>query len=64
MFRSLTWLALLLCALLAAPARAELRIDINRGTTEPIPIAIPDFAGSTPESTKMGHDVVEVINND
>jgi len=33
-----------LCAL-AAPARAELHIDITRGKVEPMPIAIPAFGG-------------------
>ncbi len=51
------------CLSIVTPAQAELRIDINRGTTEPIPIAIPEFAGSTAESTKMGSDLVRVINN-
>ena len=66
MFRSLFTRVVLLVALCLSavvPAQAELRIDINRGTTEPIPIAIPEFAGSTPESTKMGSDLVQVINN-
>lgn len=52
-----------LCLSAVVPAQAELRIDINRGTTDPIPVAIPEFAGSTPESSKMGKDLVEVINN-
>ncbi len=66
MIRHFTALLLTLCTslLLAAPARAELRIDINRFTTEPIPIAIPNFAGGTPEASKMGSDLVEVISND
>jgi len=34
-------------AALAAPARAELHIDITRGKIEPLPIAIPNFAGSS-----------------
>lgn len=66
MFSSLLTRLLVLVALglsFAVPAQAELRIDINRGTTEPIPIAIPEFAGSTPESSKMGSDLVRVINN-
>lgn len=66
MFQSLLTRLLVLVALglsFAAPAQAELRIDINRFTTEPIPIAIPEFAGSTPESSKMGKDLVQVINN-
>ncbi|WP_422610594.1 Tol-Pal system beta propeller repeat protein TolB [Pararhodospirillum photometricum] len=47
-----------------APARAELVIDITRGVTEPMPIAIPDFGGSDAQSTGMGRDVAGVIAND
>jgi TolB protein len=47
----------------SVPAAAELRVDINKGTAEPIPIAIPEFAGSTPEAAKMGSDIVQVVNN-
>jgi TolB protein len=32
--------------LLALPARADLRLDITRGQVEPLPIAIPVFAGA------------------
>ena len=31
------------------PARAELRIDITSGKVEPMPIAIPAFAGGGSE---------------
>ncbi|MEJ0061823.1 MAG: Tol-Pal system beta propeller repeat protein TolB [Alphaproteobacteria bacterium] len=50
-------------ALMAAPARAELRIDITRGTVEPIPIALPVFAGSTAEAAQVGRDMAKVIEN-
>lgn len=46
-----------------APAHAELHIDIRTGTVEPIPIAIPEFAGSTPEAAQMGRDIVQVVSN-
>lgn len=48
----------------APAARAELSINIDRFTSEPIPIAIPDFAGATPDAAQMGRDLVRVINND
>ena len=32
---------------LAAPASAQLRVDITRGHLEPLPIAVPDFFGDT-----------------
>jgi TolB protein len=36
---------LVLPALLTAPARAELVIDLRKGTFQPMPIAVADFAG-------------------
>ncbi|MHB1204119.1 MAG: Tol-Pal system beta propeller repeat protein TolB [Rhodospirillaceae bacterium] len=48
----------------SAGARAEVRIDITRGRVEPMPIAIPVFAGSTPESQQIGRDVAAVITAD
>ena len=43
------------------PARAELRIDITRGQVEPLPIAIADFYGTTPETTELGARLAAVI---
>jgi TolB protein len=57
------FLLLLGLASFTLPAQAELRVDINRGTVEPIPIAIPDFTGSSAEASKVGRDLVRVINN-
>ena len=48
----------------AAGARAEVRIDITRGRVEPMPIAIPSFPGTTPESTQVGKDAAAVITAD
>ncbi|MGB4102054.1 MAG: Tol-Pal system beta propeller repeat protein TolB [Alphaproteobacteria bacterium] len=61
LFKVMFFAAIMLVTTL--PARAELRIDITRGTVEPIPIAIPDFAGSNSEAAQMGRDLVRVINN-
>lgn len=47
--------------LAAAPANAELRIDVNRGKVDPMPIAIPDFVGSNPADNELGKNMVEVI---
>ena len=51
--------------LLLRPGRAaaELRIDITRGKVEPMPIAIPDFAGGG-GGGGIGHDIAQVISND
>lgn len=61
-----TWLALaaLLLLLAPAPASAELRIDITRGKVEPMPIAIPAFAGGGGEEGKVGSDLAQVISAD
>ncbi|MBN9543187.1 MAG: Tol-Pal system protein TolB, partial [Alphaproteobacteria bacterium] len=40
------------------------RIDINRGTVDPIPIAIPDFTADTSHERVIGRQMAEVIAND
>ncbi|SBV97003.1 Protein TolB [uncultured Alphaproteobacteria bacterium] len=51
-------------ALLAQPARAELRIDITRGNVDPIPIAIPAFGGDDDRAAKFGADLAGVLQAD
>jgi TolB protein len=56
---------IVLCALLMlstefTPARAALQIRVDQGVTEPIPIAIPDFIGATPQ----GRDIAGVVRAD
>lgn len=46
-------LVLAFCALAIAPARAVVEIDINRGTVEPLPVAIPSFLGAGDLPAKM-----------
>ena len=43
------------------PARAELRIDITRGTVEPMPIAITHFLGGNNVEQNHGRNVARVI---
>jgi TolB protein len=59
------WVALaaLLLLLLPRPGLAELRIDITRGKVEPLPIAIPAFAGGG-EGGQVGRDLAQVISAD
>lgn len=38
-------------------------IDITRARTDPIPIAVPDFAGTSPEAQRLGRDIAQVILN-
>lgn len=53
-----TILAALPMAVLAAPARAQLTIDITRPNFEPKPIAVVDFAGD-----RVGAEMATVIRN-
>ncbi len=46
------------------PAHSELNIDITRGSVEPLPIAIPQFVGTTPEETRFGRDIASVVASD
>lgn len=43
----------------AMPARAEITIDVTRGTVEPLPIAIPAFTGD-----EAGADIAGVVSAD
>ncbi len=54
-------LTVLVMVLAALPARAELRIDVTRGTVEPLPIAISEFFGVAPEESEIGRDIADVI---
>ena len=63
-------LALFLCSLtLAAPAAAQLRIDITSGVAAPMPVAVPAFptgaAVATPAGTtaELGRQVAAIIGN-
>ena len=48
----------------AAPvARAELHLDITHGQVTPMPIAIPNLAG-TEEGVQMGRDIAQVMSAD
>jgi TolB protein len=56
----LFWSAMLWCV--AAAARAELRVDVTRGVTDPVPVAIVPFARAVPADG--GLDVADVIEKD
>ena len=45
----------------AVPAQAQLRVDITRGTVEPMPIAIPEFYGKTPQEIETGRNMANLI---
>jgi len=50
-------------ALAAPAARAELHLDLTQGRVEPLPIAIPDFAGRD-DGAQLGRDIAEVLSAD
>ncbi len=59
-----SFLLLVFVALSPLDARAELRIDITRGTIEPLPIAISAFYSDNPEAARMGQDIANVVSAD
>ena len=56
------WLAAVLLTLAAAaPARAQLNVDIKDGFVKPLPIALTDLYGEVPEEAKLGADIAGVV---
>src|SRR5260221_8670984 len=55
---------LVVLLLTAFTASAELRLDVTRGKVEPMPIAIPAFAGGGGEEAQTGRDMAQVISAD
>jgi TolB protein len=60
---SLTALVMLGIASIAPAAHAELHLDITRGTIQPLPIAMPNFAG-VDQGQQIGQNITQVITND
>jgi TolB protein len=46
------------------PALAVLRLEVNEGNVQPIPIAIPDFLGSGPADGEFARGISQVISAD
>src|SRR3954453_22781860 len=46
--------------LLGFPAQAELRLDVTRGTAQPLPIAVPPFPGAG-DAGQVGGDIAQVV---
>lgn len=55
---------IVLVATADTPAQAQLRVDITRGTTQPLPIAIPKFIGKTPQEIETGRKMANLISAD
>jgi TolB protein len=47
----------------AAPARAQLTVDIVQGFAEPLPIAVTEFYSDNPEQARVGADIAGVISD-
>jgi TolB protein len=56
--------AMIFVVAVVAPAEAQLRVDITRGTVEPMPIAIPEFFGKTPQEINTGRKMANLISAD
>jgi TolB protein len=50
-------------ALIASPALAQLRLRVDEGNIQPIPMAIPDFIAGTPGDTEVARGMTQVITN-
>jgi TolB protein len=59
---------LVLCAGLlvlgATPAKADLQIDITKGTMQPMPIAITNLVGANAADSQIGRDIAQVVSAD
>lgn len=51
-------------AVLPPSVQAQLQVDITRGTVEPLPIAIPEFFGKTPQEIETGRNIADLISTD
>ena len=54
--------ALALTLFFVNPAKADLKVDINRGSVEPMPIAITDFYSASSTEAQVGQQISGVIN--
>lgn len=53
-----------LCGIVfVSPAHAQLRVDVNKGKIEPVPIAIAPFYAQRPEFAAFAKDIPQIITN-
>jgi TolB protein len=50
--------------LMAAPANAQLHIDITEGNLNPMPVAVVDFLGQNAAAQQVGRDIAGVVRAD
>lgn len=53
--------AVIIAAALAAPAHAQVRVSVEEGHLNPMPIAVVDFLGANAAAQQVGRDVAGVI---
>lgn len=54
----------LLFTLVATPSYALVRIDLTDANADPLPVAVVDMFGKTPDARRLGHDIKQVVKND
>ena len=59
-----TGIAAMALPFLAEPARAQLTVDITRGTLQPIPIAISPFAADGASAAQLSSQITDVVSAD
>ena len=47
-----------------APAAAALRVDVNLGAVQPLPVAVPEFTAATPADQQTGANIAGVVRAD
>ncbi len=60
----LAFMAVVFGLVIATNARAQLEIDIVHGAPDPVPVAIPDFISSHPETDEIGRNIASVVASD
>ncbi|MBC7767891.1 MAG: Tol-Pal system protein TolB [Phycisphaerales bacterium] len=53
--------AIIIATALAGPAHAQVRVSVDEGHLNPMPIAVVDFMGANPAAQQVGRDVAGVI---
>ena len=56
--------ALALSLATSLPALAALKVDVNQGNIQPLPIAAPDFAAASPGDAAAGQNIAKVVRAD
>jgi TolB protein len=56
--------ALVLSLGASSPAFAALKVDVNQGNIQPLPIAIPDFVAASPGDVAAGQNIAKVVRAD